>query len=147
MISQIYPNKYDNGYKRYSPPVVPAHSQHRGNTYPFPQSQLSLAAIRPAKLNITTMEWQRRDAIIRRMAHECKLTFMDTFYPPTLEDYITYGKCVYVGKPVSYAECDSEEWPLNDSPLLFSAKSLNENGETENFLCNLAFMQKDMPKE
>lgn len=143
MISQIYPNKYANGHKRYYPPAAP--SRGAVVTYPFPQSQLSVAAIRAAKLNITTTEWQRRDGIVRSMAYACKLQFMDTFYPPTLEDYIQYGRCVYLGKPSSYAEIDNEEWPVSDSPLIFSAQSLGEDGEKQNFFCNIAFIQKEMP--
>lgn len=144
MISEIYPNKYDTGYKRYAPPVVVV--PPKVTTYPFPHTHLAQATVRAARLNITTMEWQRRDAIVRKMSGECKLQFMDTFYPPSLDDYITYGKCVYLGKPTSYAECDGDEWPTNDSPLLFSAQSLGEDGEKNNFFCNLAFMQKEMPK-
>ena len=145
MISQIYPNKYDTGYKRYhSPPVT---HNPLPTVYPFPHTTLSVAVVRAARLNISTMEWQRRDAIIRKLAAECKYNFMDTFYPPTLEDYITYGKCVYIGKPTTYAECDGDEWPVNDAPLLFSAQSLGDDGQKENFFCNLGFMQKEMPKQ
>ena len=146
MISQIYPNKYETGHKRYyTPPVVVPH--HKPPViYPFPHTALAQATVRAARLNITTMEWQRRDAIVRKMSGECKYNFMDVFYPPTLDDYITYGKCVYLGKPQSYAECDGDEWPTNDAPLLFSAQSLGDDGEKNNFFCNLAFMQKEMPK-
>lgn len=147
MISVIYPNKYDNGVKRYVPPITYIPNTPKVTTYPYPSTQLSQAAIRAAKINITTIEWQRRDEIVRAMARQCNLNFMDTFYPPTLDDYIKYGKCVYLGKAQAYAEIDTDDWPKTDSPLIFSAQSLNDDGEKSNFCCNLAFIQKEMPKK
>ena len=143
--------KYTNPNPRYKPYQV--YQQQPVKSYYQPpavvQTQLSIAAIRAAKVGITTDEWQRRDAIVRALSEECKWAFMDQFYPFNLEYYRKYGKCVFVNKAKTYQDLDHDDWPANDTPLIFTARALApiDTEDRAPFICNLGFMQKDIPTE
>jgi len=152
MISEEYINTYKTATRRWpvvtsypaTPPYYPPQQQqsaHYGS-----QSQLSIAATRAAKIGITTAEWQRRDELVRALAKECTLEFMAPFYPSVYSEWLKRGRCVYVGKPSSYAEIDNDEWPENDNVLIFHARSMN-GGDASIFYCNLAFMSQEIPKD
>ena len=155
MISEVYPNKHQSACKRYPTVtyVPPSHGnwQHNNKGYTGQQQQhptqsaLSIAAMRAAKLGISTAEWQRRDELVKKLAAECKMNFMDTFYPSIYDEWVKRGKCVYLGKPASYSEIDADLWPANDNVLVFSARSLD--GDTTPFVCNFKFMTPEVPVE
>lgn len=154
MISETYPNTYNTASKRYPtvtyvPPSRPNwqhnHKGYTGQQHQPTQSALSIAAMRAAKLGISTAEWQRRDDLVKKLAAECKMNFMDTFYPSIFDEWVKRGKCVYLGKPSTYAEIDADTWPANDNVLVFSARSID--GDTTPFVCNLKFMTPEVPVE
>lgn len=106
---------------------------------------LAEAITRAAKLGITTIEWQRRDAIVRRLyAENSTWKFMDSFYPSIKSHYDELGMCWMVGSVKSYKEIDHSEWPADDKPMIFSARPAR--GGTD-FVCNLAFMSKEIPTD
>lgn len=150
MISEEYPNTYNTATRRWPvvtsyPTPTPYYPQQQQHSHYSNQSALSVAATRAAKIGITTAEWQRRDELVKALAKECTLDFMSPFYPSVFSEWVKRGKCVYLGKPSSYAEIDTDEWPKNDNVLIFHARSMT--GDQSIFHCNLAFMSQELPKD
>ena len=120
------------------PPVAPARSLPTHTT-------LAEAATRAAKIGITTIEWQRRDAIVRRLfAENDRWKFMDPFFPSLKADYESMGMCWFIGATSSYKEIDHTPWPEDDEIMIFSGRAAKTNDE---FVCNLKYMSKERPLE
>ena len=118
------------------PPVAPARALPTHTT-------LAEATTRAAKIGITTVEWQRRDAVIRRLFSENdRWKFMDSFYPSIKEDYEELGMCWYIGAVSSYKEIDHNPWPEDDEVLIFTGRSAKSS---QDFLCNLKYLSKERP--
>jgi hypothetical protein len=150
MISTIYRAKVPRipKYKEYVPPTT---TNHYPPVVTHPTTPLAEAATRAAKLGITTIEWQRRDEHVRKLAREgsIKWGFMDEFYPCSKDYYAKYGKCVYIGSVHSYREIDHNEWPVDDNVMVFNARPIQApiDGYQAPFICNIDFMQKEPPTE
>lgn len=146
------PKPHYNSYNRYpivhTPPTTVAAQPSTVIQTPQ-QTMLGIALQRASKLGITTIEWQRRDDIVRKLYSDSlpKWKFMDEFYPSSLEWYNRYGKCVYIGAVYSYAEIDHTPWPDDDSVMIFSARPLEpkEPKDAVQFICNGHFMSKELP--
>ena len=160
MISATYKNPYEVRFKPHynyqshqhhqgTPPwVTPPTPPNNVVALPAPLKVHQLAVTRSVVVGITTAEWQRRNYIVETLLKECKMTFMDEFYPFNEDWYKRYGKCVYLGRVDGYYQIDKEDWPLNDHPLLFQARAVAplNHADAVPFLCNLAFMCKAPPK-
>lgn len=152
MITQRYPNplvkkqvyKYQHNQQPtvYYPPQQ--QQQHKSGVVPFHDNkELSKAAVRASKLGISTNEWLRRDRVVKYLAAEVNLNFGDPFYPSTKEQYELYGECFFIGACNGYEELENEEWPDNDAPLIFHARSVK--GGIGSFFCNKEFICKEIP--
>lgn len=118
------------------PPTAPARSLPMHTT-------LAEATTRAAKQGITTIEWQRRDAVIRRLFSENdRWKFMDSFFPSIKEDYEELGMCWFIGAVSSYKEIDHLPWPEDDEVMIFSGRAAKNSNE---FVCNLKYMSKERP--
>jgi len=127
MISQTFPStrpKYPN--------YLNNNNIHYPNTHRTPlavvqpsgtsdTSYLAMSKFRAEKCGITTGEWQRRDEIVKDLISKCSFRIGDTCYPPSKEEYEKMGKCLIVGRILSYIEIDhNNDWPPNDNPMLLS---------------------------
>lgn len=134
-----YPQTTYYGNSNYNPPVTP----QIGFVGTSNHVSLAEATTRAAKLGISTPEWQRRDAIVRRKyAENTTWKFMDTFYPSRKDIYEEVGRCWFVGAVSSYKEIDHSEWPEDDKVLIFTARPCKGG---EDFICNIELMSKTEP--
>lgn len=103
------------------------------------------AVTRAARVGISTAEWQRRDAVVRRLfAENSTWRFMDSFYPLYKKDYEELGMCHFVGAVSSYKEIDHQPWPEDDEVMIFTGRSHKAGND---FVCNLKYMSKQRPTE
>lgn len=98
----------------------------------------SLAIQDSSKKGITVSEWKRADAIIKTQAAICKVRAGETFYPPNLEDYLKYGKCMVIGVDrdlVSIQKWDSIVWDDDmRTPYIIHART-TEKTPVQFFTC------------
>jgi len=92
---------------------------------------LSHATTRAAKIGISTDEYLRRSEIVKQQVRECPFRTNDIIYPPTKEEMHKYGKCLVVGRILSYGEIDHDTWPSSDLPFILTIQSLDKDKPQE----------------
>jgi hypothetical protein len=158
MITQIFknPRAKRETYKTHTtyPTVYTPPPTNTSTSTPLalpPVVPLATVAVRAAKIGISSEEWQRRDAIVRREAVRARSvwTFMDNVYPYSIEEYQKMGVCSYMGCVYSYMEIDSSDWPEDDDVFAFNIRPINPRSEEYSglMICNFAYMRKEPPTQ
>lgn len=145
-------NKWHGGHYQHqhqtpTPLALPEPHKPRVDQSAFQDAgRLADAAMRASKLGLSTEEWIRRDDIVKEQQKLCSFRTNDVVYPPDKKGMEKYGKCVIIGRAISYRDMDSSnEWPDNDNPFILTLQTLEKDYPQTVFFSTANWPQKHAP--
>ena len=141
LIIEFYPGKKSIFPSIKAPPVPPPTS----SVIALPSNQSDPRDIKDSVAKkVTFAEWERRNAIIKRIAKECSFVVGQVLYPRNKEGLDLYGTCKVLGVCKTYHDFSEMEWPNDDVPLIIHAESMTRktgNGYVR-FNCTPAYLSE-----
>lgn len=127
MIEKTYPSKKPS----YFPTVYQHTSAASGSPFEIHQSRVRGCSL---------VEYQRRDALIKKLATDCGYQHGDTAYPKKASEYAKYGTVMITGVVRTYKDMEKDHKWENDNPMILAFQPLNNRANT--ILCTTGYLTK-----